>query len=51
MPLGKNIRYRTKGKGKNRVRLAFKNNKVVEVKKGDKKAKLTEAGKRLRKSL
>jgi len=30
MPLGKNVRYRFKGSGKRRVRLAFKGNKVVE---------------------
>ena len=33
MPLGSGVRYRFKGKGKKRVRLAFKNNKVVEAKK------------------
>ena len=51
MPLGKDIKFSTKGKGKNRIRLAFKNDKVVEVKKGDKKAKLTKEGKRLMKAL
>ena len=37
MPLGKGVRYRWKGK----VRLAFKNNKVVEVKKKGGKAHRT----------
>ena len=35
MPLGKNVRYRWKGK----VRLAFKGNKVIETKKKGGKAK------------
>ena len=41
MPLGKGVRYRMK----NGVRLAFKGNKVVEVKKKGHKAHLTPQGK------
>lgn len=33
MPVPKGTRFRFKGKGKNRVRLAFHNNKVIEVRK------------------
>lgn len=47
MPLGKDVKYRWK----DNVRLAFKDNKVVEVKKKGKKSKLTAAGKRLKKAL
>ena len=40
MPLGKNIRYRWKTTtGGKKIRLAFKGNKVVEVKKKGGKAK------------
>lgn len=40
MPLGKGVRYRWKTtKSGKRVRLAFKNNKVVEAKKKGGKAK------------
>jgi len=40
MPLGKGVRYRWKTtKGGKKIRLAFKNNKVVEVKKKHGKAK------------
>ena len=51
MPLGKGVRYRWSDKGGNKMRLAFKDNKVVEVKKEGKKAKLTAAGRRLKKAL
>lgn len=40
MPLGKNTRYRWKGKGPKAVRLAFQGNKVVEVKKQGEPAKM-----------
>ncbi len=39
MPVPKGTRFRFKGKGKNRVRLAFHNNKVIEAKKFPKKGK------------
>ena len=39
MPLGKNVRYRWKTtKGGKKVRLAFRDNKVIEVKKKGGKA-------------
>lgn len=47
MPLGEDVKYRWK----DGVRLAFKDNKVVEVKKKGGKSKLTAAGKRLMKKL
>lgn len=33
MPLGKNVRYRWVKRGGKMIRLAFKDNKVIEVKK------------------
>ena len=40
MPLEGNVRYRWKKTKKGKVRLAFRNNKVIEVKKKGGKAKM-----------
>lgn len=39
MPLGGNVRYRWKKTKKGKIRLAFRDNKVIEVKKKGGKAK------------
>jgi len=39
MPLGPGVRYRYKGKGKKRVRLAFRGDKVIEAVKKPKRGK------------
>ncbi len=39
MPVPKGTRFRFKGKGKNRVRLAFHKGKVIEAKKFPKRGK------------
>lgn len=47
MPLGKGVRYRwKKTKSGKKIRLAFKGNKVIEVKKKGGKAKRVRAKKR-----
>lgn len=46
MPLGEGIRYRWKKTKKGKIRLAFKGNKVVEVKKKGGKAKRVNRKKR-----
>ena len=51
MPLPKETRFRWKTTPKGKIRLAFKDNKVIEVKKKGSKSKLTPAGRRLMKSL
>ena len=44
MPLPSGVRYRWKKTKKGKIRLAFKNNKVLEVKKKGKKAKRVGGG-------
>jgi len=50
MPLPKGVRYRWKKTKKGKIRLAFKNNKVIEVKKkGGKARRIKRRRKRRRK--
>jgi hypothetical protein len=48
MPLGKGVRYRWIKRGGKKIRLAFKGNEVVEVKKKGSKAKRVKRSKKKR---